>query len=312
MLGRLETRGLQLVTANWPMKLTALALAAVLWAAVASDQPTSQRLPITLQVQGPADRPLTQGIPEIHGIFSGPSRELLKLYASAPVLRLTIPDSVPDSLYTVQLNPGAVEITKQIDARVESLDPASVTFTLETVGRRTVPVVARVTGRPDSGFAMFGGISVSPGSVLVVGPRPRLDGIRQVSTVPVDLAGFSGAIRRAVRLDTAGLGPVRVMRQEVEISTEVGPLSERVLMGVPVVVRGERGRGWASEPPAVIVTVRGPRARLQRLTRDSVEVSALSDGTGRRGPVRLRVVAPLGMEGSATPDTAIVQRRSRG
>jgi hypothetical protein len=310
MLGRLKAPGLHLLTANWPMKLTALALAAVMWAAVASDQPATQRLPIALQVQAPAERPLTQAPPEVYGIFSGPSRELLKLYASAPVLRVSIPDSVPDSLYTVQLSPAAVEITKQVDVRVERIDPARLTFTLETVGRRTVPVVARVTGRPDSGFAMFGGISVSPGSVLVVGPRPRLNLIRQVTTVPVDLAGVSGSVRRAVRLDTAGLGAVRVMRQEVEISTEVGPLSERVLMGVPVVIRG--ARGWASEPPAVIVTVRGPRARLQRLTRDSIEVSALADLTGRRGPVRLRVVAPLGMEGSATPDTAIVQRRSRG
>jgi hypothetical protein len=53
-------------------------------------------------------------------------------------------------------------------------------------------------------------------------------------------------------------------------------------------------------------------ARLIRLTRDSVEVAALPEGNGRAETVKLQVVAPPGVEGTATPDTAVVQRRSRG
>ena len=34
-------------------------------------------------------------------------------------------------------------------------------------------------------------------------------------------------------------------------------VSERVLMGVPVTIQADRA-GWAADPPAVIVTVRGP------------------------------------------------------
>ena len=82
-------------------------------------------------------------------------------------------------------------------------------------------------------------------------------------------------------------------------------------MGIPVTVRGDRG-AWSSDPPAVIVTVRGPTARLVRLTRDSVEVAALPGGAGRPETVRLEVVTPPGIEAAATPDTAVVQRRVRG
>jgi hypothetical protein len=70
--------------------------------------------------------------------------------------------------------------------------------------------------------------------------------------------------------------------------------------------------GWESDPPAVIVTVRGAVARLNRLTRDSIAVSAVPLGPGATETVRLDVVAPAGITATATPDTAVVVRRTRG
>jgi hypothetical protein len=70
--------------------------------------------------------------------------------------------------------------------------------------------------------------------------------------------------------------------------------------------------GWLTDPPAVIVTVRGPSTRLARLTRDSVTVVATPVGVGEQPEVvRLEVVPPNGLTGVATPDTAVVSR-SRG
>ena len=96
-----------------------------------------------------------------------------------------------------------------------------------------------------------------------------------------------------------------------EVAAGGDSVSERVLMGIPVAVRGERG-GWSSVPPAVIVTVRGPTTRLARLTRDSVEVTAAPEGNGRMETVPLKTQAPPGIEALATPDSAVVHRRSGG
>ena len=302
----------QMLVNNWLLKLAALGLAAVLWAAVASEQPTTQKIAINLRVQAPEGRPLTRSVPEVHGVFLGPARELLKLYASPPVIRVSVPDTMVDSIYTVKISAESVELPKSTEVRTESVEPRSITLAMENVARRTVPVTPRVSVRPDSGFAVLGGIAVSPDSVLLVGPGARLVQIREVSTLPIELSGVSGPIQRSILLDTVGLGPVRLARRDVEISTTVGPVSERVLMGIPVIVRADRGASWSSEPPAVIVTVRGPTARLVRLTRDSVEVAALPEGSGRPETVKLEVVAPPGVEASAMPDTAVVQRRARG
>ena len=304
----------QAVLANWPLKLTALVLATVLWAAVATEEPTTQQVSVSLLVQTPEGRSLIRQLPKVQATFAGSARELLKLYATPPVIHKTVPDTAADSVYTFPLSPDDIEVAKRVDVRVQSVSPRSATVSLENVSRRTVPVVSRVTVRPDSGFAIFGGIAVTPGSVLVVGTGPQLAGVQRVATIALELTAVSGPVHRTVRLDTTSLGPVHLARHEVEISADVGPVSERVLMGVPVTVRGERGvgGGWSSDPPAVIVTVRGPTGRLVRLTRDSVEVAALPAGAGRAETVHLEVVAPPGVEAAATPDTVVVQRRSRG
>jgi hypothetical protein len=126
----------------------------------------------------------------------------------------------------------------------------------------------------------------------------------------VELSGVTDAVRRVVRLDTVGTGRVRFTPDEVEVSAQVAFMAERVLMGVPVTIHADRPQGLLSDPPAVIVTVRGPSARLARLTRDSVAVVAEpSTPADRPETVRLRVVPPDGLSGIATPDTAVVVRR---
>ncbi len=218
-----------LVTANWPMKLTALALAAVLWAGVAAEQTTTRRLPIRLDIVAPPGHPLASPPPVVYAVFSGSARELLKLYASAPSIRVAVPTDVDDSTWSVQLVPGDVEMPPSINARPESIEPGWLTLALRDSARE-------------------------PAAEIV----------------------------------------------------------ERVIMGVPVSVPdGRSGGRWSSDPPAVIVTVRGPRQRVTRLTRDSVRVAAPASHGDEPGTVRLTVSPPSGVEATVTPDTAFI-RRTRG
>jgi hypothetical protein len=225
------SRWSDLFVANWPMKLTALALAAVLWVGVAAEEPATGKIPITLRVLAPAGHSLSRPLPAVSGVFAGSARELLKLYASPPVITVAVPDTI-DSVYTVQLTTGQIEMGNHVKAQAQAIEPRSITVVLKNAAGPTI----------------------------------------------------------------------------TKVSTEAGPVSERVLMGVPVTMRDDRA-GWSSEPPAVIVTVRGPTARLARLTRDSIEVAARPKGTGRPETVRLEVRAPTGIDAAATPDTAVVQRR---
>ena len=72
------------IGSNWPIKVTALGLATVLWAAVSAEEPTTQLVPIRLDIQTPTTKTLLQEVPPIRALYAGSARELIKLLTSAP------------------------------------------------------------------------------------------------------------------------------------------------------------------------------------------------------------------------------------
>lgn len=296
---------------NWPIKLTSLALAAVLWAAVAAEEPTTQLVPVTLIVEPPEGRALTRPLPPVKALYAGSSRELIKLFSSPPVITSVIPDTLTGSSYVLELAPNDLKLAEDADVKPQDVQPRRIQVSLDEVSRRLVPVVSRVTITPDTGFAVVGGVAFSPSSVLVSGPLAVVSRIETATTVPIEITAVRGPVRRRVPIDTGALGVAQVSQREVDVSAEVEAVSERALLDVPVVVRGERG-SWVVDPPAVIITVRGPAARVAQLSKDSVSALAVPTAGGRRETVRLVVTTPSGTQAAATPDTVRIQRRSDG
>jgi len=227
----------QALTENRPVKLTALVLATVLWVVVAAEEPAIELMAVPLVIELPAGRSLIEEPRPVEVTFTGPARELFKLYAAPATIIKSVPDTAADSVYTLDLRPTDVELPKHVAARIEDVRPQSVIVRLNPVA----------------------------------GPAPPA-----ATALPQ------------------------------------GSPSERVLMGVPVSVRGAQGGVWASDPPAVIVMVHGPGDRIARLTRDSVRVTARPAGSGRPESVPLQVTVPDGVAGTVTPDTAVVRRRIGG
>jgi hypothetical protein len=296
---------------NWLIKVTAFVLAAILWAAVAAQEPTTQLVAVQLEVQPPMGRALTSELPDVQALYAGSARELIKLYAQPPMIRKALPDTISGSDYTMELALSDLEVTDGADVRAQRLEPRTILLRLDEVSRRVVSVVPRVTIEPDSGHQLFAEISVRPARIAVTGPGVLVQQIESVMTAPLALEGVREPVRRRLAIDTTALGAVRLSHREVEIFADVGAVSERVLMGVPVGVE-ELGPGaWVSDPPAVIVTVRGPRNRLAALTRDSISVHAVRVSSGPDSLASLMVTPPDGIVGRAIPDSVTVRRPPR-
>jgi len=296
---------------NWPIKLTSLALAAVLWAAVAAEEPTTQLVPVSLIVEPPEGRALTRPLPAVKALYAGSSRELIKLFSTPPVITAVIPDTLSGSSYVLELFPNDLKLADDADVKAQDVQPRRLEVTLDAVARRLVPVVSRVTIKPDTGFAVVGGVAFSPSSVLVRGPEAVVSRVEAATTIPLEITAVRGPVRRRVPIDTGTLGVVQVSQREVEVSAEIGAVSERAFLDVAVTVRGERA-AWVVEPAAVMVTVRGPAIRVAQLAKDSLAVWAVPTGTARRETVRLTVAAPPGLDATATPDTVRLKRRGDG
>jgi YbbR domain-containing protein len=307
----LETLRSAIVT-NWPVKVTALVLSGVLWAAVAAEEPTTQLIPVHLVVQPPPGRTIQGPLPAVQAVYVGSTRELIKLYSSPPTIRKVLPDTVTGTRYELELSPQDLVIGRQINVRAQDVQPRDIVIQLDEVAHRTVRVEPRVTAVPDSGYAILNGLAVEPSSVTVIGPDSVIRHLSEIPTVAMALTGLKAPVRRTVRLDTAGLGGVRVVPDSVAVSADIAFMAERVLMGVPVTIQGERTGVTVATPPAVIVTVRGPSDRLVRLTRDSVTVIASHSDTDRPETVLLEVLPPDGLTAVATPDSVLLERRTRG
>ncbi len=307
------TRALKLKTwifANWPIKLTALVLATVLWAVVAAQvEPITRAVPVTLEITPPQGRQLTSELPPVQVVYRGIQRELDKLYETMPIIQKSMPDSFTGSAYTMDLATSDI-VTRQ-DANVSALEvlPRTISVSLDDVLQRSVPVTLRVTVTPDSGFDRFDSLTVSPTSVTVSGPEPSVSQLRFVSTIRVDTSRVRSPVTLAVPLDTAGLGVgVRVVPATVQVTANVLSASERFLQGVAVAVPSN----WESNPSAVVVRVRGPASRVVRLTRDSVQVSARPNEANPDALVPVVVRAPRGIKAFTLTDSVSVTRRGSG
>lgn len=294
---------------HWPIKVTALVLAFVLWAATTTQEPITQVVPVQLVVEAPPGRVVLQPVPQVRALFAGSLRELIKLYAQPPVIQKRIPDTVMGGEYTLELSSSDLSGYGDADVRPEDVQPRFVTVSLDAALQRRVPVRPRVSIVPDSGYALYRDLVVRPGSVLVRGPEARVKDLPTVYTVPLRLDNVREPVVRTVAIDTSGLFPVLVSHAQVEVTADVGPVAERLLNGVAVRVRQPARGAWVAEPESVTVLLRGPPNRVNALTPDSIEVVADAAGSNGGGPVAVSVTAPAGVSAQARPDSVTVRRR---
>ncbi len=211
---------LQRAFANWPLKLTSVLLALLLWVVAALEEPINRRVRAHLELEAPAGRVIV-GAPTTATVqLTAPAREFLKLGSRPVEVLKTVVDSVEGDR-VVDLDPSDVILPRGVTARALDVLPAHV----------AIRVVAQ-----------------------------------------------GGAVTR-----------------------------ERAWHGIPVAVPGPVELRWLPVPDTVTVTVRGPVARLETLTAESLVVIARPDTSA--GAAVLRVLVPAGLTAESHPAAIRLQPR---
>jgi hypothetical protein len=300
------------LAADLPLKLTSLVLSVFLWFLAAGEEPVSTLATVDLSVRAPVGRAILHPPAPVRALVVGPRRELLKLAASPPRVSRALPDTVGDEV-RLDLSPGDVELPRGINARVQDIQPRSLTIDLDATSQRVVPVHPVVRMRDEAGFTT-GRVTVVPGRVRVFGPDARIRRLDSVRTEPLEVDGAEGPVEQSLALDTTGLGPaVTILPARVTVTVDVEPMRERMFTGVPVRLASAGAGTLAPALDSVTVRVRGRAARLEALDPDSIVVLAEWQGPTAPARVGLRVVLPPGVSGRAQPDSVdLVPRRPRG
>jgi hypothetical protein len=119
---------------DWPIKLTALLLAVLVWALVQAQQPTTQLVPVTLVLEPPSGMIIVEPLPRVRALYTGSAREIFKLLDSPPRISKTIPDSATGPTHELDLSATDLVVTTDARVVVHEVQPRRIQVTLR---RRT-------------------------------------------------------------------------------------------------------------------------------------------------------------------------------
>lgn len=166
----------------------------------------------------PQDLALAKAPPPVRALVTGPGRELIKLYATPPVLRATIPSGAAPPTWRLSVSPSDVQVSRAARVNIQDIEPRTISFDLDRVARRDVPVALHGVFEAESGFAIAGPLVVTPRMVQVSGPRSLISALDSFATEAIEIRGVTGPFERSVALDTASRPLVRVTPREVTVS----------------------------------------------------------------------------------------------
>jgi YbbR domain-containing protein len=202
----------------------AVVLACLVWYGSALDrrQRISERqldTAVTL-LNVPADMVITSEVPRF-----------LSLRVRGPLSRLRSLDPAQTGVVIDLRGAGEGERDFPVEARnvivppgveVLAVSPSQVPLRLERLGRRRLPVRARVVGEPEAGFEV-GSVLVDPSTAVLSGPRFQLDALQAVTTESVNVDGADGPVETLVAVRSPNPLMSVVEPLTVRVTVEVGP-----------------------------------------------------------------------------------------
>lgn len=204
------------------LRLASLALALSLWFVVAAEK----------NAEAPVDAPVEfRNVPEKLEIVGTVPRSLEIWLRGSPglVQRLKPGDVyVQVDLRGVGAGPrtayiAASDVRLPHAMQVAAIRPASFSFVLEPSLQRTLPVKARLEGRPADGFRIAG-VKCNPETIVVTGPKSRVAALESIATQPVGIEQAEISLVREVGLDLPDPLVRVVDPSPIRVTAQVGPV----------------------------------------------------------------------------------------
>jgi hypothetical protein len=201
--GRLRSKFSGSLTERLWLKLTAVALATLLWFSISSKEPTAKSVAVRLRLRLDSSLVLRTAPPEINAIVQGTPSELLKLGERTATIERQINAQAPDTL-SIDLSADDVQLPPNVFAKVTDIFPKRVALEFVPTLTRHVPVRSTVHVSTALG-ATAPHLEIDPARVEISGPRLAVIRVAFVRTDSTTILA-TDSIPHQVAIDTAGLG----------------------------------------------------------------------------------------------------------
>jgi YbbR domain-containing protein len=183
---------------NLPLKLVSLALATLLWFAIAGEKTSEMGLAVPVELKNfPKDLELTGDA--VNAVE-------VRLRASPSIIQSLGPQEVSAHVDLSGLGEGehivnltAESIRLPFGVKVVRINPSTLTLNLERTVQKMVPVRARLLGRPAPGYEVAE-VTASPPEVRVTGPKSRIQEVEGAFTEPVSVEAAQSTVAENVNL----------------------------------------------------------------------------------------------------------------
>ena len=288
------------------LKVLSIALAALLWLAVAGEQIVERALRIPLEFTNlPAHLEVVGEPANVVDVrIRGSSGALSRIGAGELVAVLDLTTARPGPRLFQLTGP---DVRAPFGVEVVQVTPATISMTFEPSATKRVPVVPQWIGEPAPGYEV-GTVTADPAEVEVVGPETAVKGLTEATTEPVSIMGASSPVTEAVTIGTADPS-VRVQTSETaQVTVNIRPAAvEWAVAGIPVNVRNG-DEAVTVTPGEVTVYVRGPRAAMASGASEfeaSIDVRGLGPGKYVL-PVRVTPPPRIGIVGVEPEEVDVV------
>jgi YbbR domain-containing protein len=176
---------------NLWLKLVALALAVLLWWAIAHDPTVEAVITAPLEFHhAPENLEMSvEGTAQVEVRVRGPERTVRRLSA-ADVQAIVDLTGARAGERTFDLTAKQVHLPDGVE--VVQIEPSQVRLTFDRSATRTVDVRPRVIGSLVTGYHIAN-VTADPSTINIVGPERRVDGAGEAITDPVDATGVVGS-----------------------------------------------------------------------------------------------------------------------
>jgi YbbR domain-containing protein len=272
------------------LKIVSLALAALLWVAVAGEQTVERSLRIPLEFTNlPSQLEVVGDSPAVVDVRVRGSSGALNRIAAGELVAVLDLRSARSGQRLFHLDGD--DVRTPFGVEVVQVNPSTVSMTFEQSASKVVPVVPSVEGEPADGFVV-GTVTAEPSTVEVLGPTSVLSKLTQAITEPVAVTDASAPVTETVNIGVADAAVRLRQPQTARVAVTIGPAPvEWSVSDIAVKPRNGQGRVQVI-PTRITAWVRGPR---EAMTSDgtmfdaSVEVEGLQAGEHQ---VPVTVVAP--------------------
>ncbi|MFQ6607524.1 MAG: YbbR-like domain-containing protein [Fidelibacterota bacterium] len=243
--------------------------ALLLWLLVVSEREYVHTLDVPIEIRNiPARKTLSAEIvPTAEVRFHGTGRALFQaiLLKSLSNLKLVLDLDRIKTEYDFDLNnyykdhPEKVVIPEGFDIKyISVVQPDSVHIALDDNAERAVPVRINISIQPAPGFVQVGGLTYSPRSIELKGPKTEVMPVRMISTKRQEFKGLSTDLNVMVDLDFNFPQTVEVSPSTVTVRADIQSIGERILTEIPVQLLNEPAELKVYPNPSVVsLTVKG-------------------------------------------------------